>query len=368
MNTDTLPQGNNIRQLLVKSSITDPSINSFLKEKGVFLGRTEKNNSVPLLMKSLISPDDFENLYSIQKIKEESVKHRTASIDCNKDFQLSDIFSETLQINEAIRERHTYRPYYKVIGRPSFYFEGNSSAIYEYRIERENTLNDWTANKTYHSGSLRIDKDSSGKIHVSVQQNSTSKETQEVNSIVIAHVKEKLKSQSLIKIDDAFNSIRFNDFDNTSRIKFLCSFASNFSIYTQFKSLTDLNLFLDTTVTSHADIETFLNEIENLRLKGKSLHNHVFINTDKYHEKLQCASINLKYKLSYRGVEGSIYLYLSFPDFIKSRSLYSELQIQLNFSLGNIKKRSTTERNIRKALLVIIDKVKLQKFEQYKIK
>jgi len=168
---------------------------------------------------------------------------------------------------------------YKVIGRPSFYFEGNSSAIYEYRIERENTLNDWTANKTYHSGSLRIDKDSSGKIHVSVQQNSTSKETQEVNSIVIAHVKEKLKSQSLIKIDDAFNSIRFNDFDNTSRIKFLCSFASNFSIYTQFKSLTDLNLFLDTTVTSHADIETFLNEIENLRLKGKSLHNHVFINT-----------------------------------------------------------------------------------------
>lgn len=366
MNTETLPQGNNIRQLLVKSSITDPSINSFLKEKGVFLGHTEKNNSVPLLMKSLISPEDFTNLYNIQKVKEESVKHRTASINCTNDFQLSEVFNETININQVIKERHTYRPDYKVIGTPNFYFEDDSSAIFEYKIERENALNDWTDNKTYHNGSLRIDKDSAGKVHISVQQNSTSKETQEVNSIVIAYVKERLTSKSLIKADETFTSIRFNDFDNTSRIKFLYSFANNFSVYNEFKSLTDLNLFLDSDVTSHDDIETFLNEIENLRLKGKSLHNHIFINSDKYHDKLQCASINLKYDLNYKGVDGAMYLFLSFPDFIKSRSQFSELQIQLNFALGNIRNKATTEKEIRKELLVIIDKMKIQKFEKHK--
>jgi hypothetical protein len=341
MNRDTLPQGNNIRQLLVKSSITNPSINSFLKEKGVFLGRMEKNNSVPLLMKSLISPADFINLYAIQKVKEENVKHRTASINCTKDFELSKVFNETFNLNQVIKEQHTYRPDYKVVGAPKFYFEGDSSAVFEYKIERENTLNDWTENKTQHKGSLRIEKDSTGKVHISVQQNSTSKETQEVNTIMIAYVKEKLNSQSLIELDETFTSIKFNDFDNTSRIKFLNSFANDLSIYTKFKSVTDLNLFLDSEVTSHTDIETFLNEIENLRLKGKSLHNHVFINTDKYHEKLQCASINLRYKLNYKGVDGSMYLFLSFPDFIKSRTSNSELQTQLNFSLGNIKGRES---------------------------
>jgi hypothetical protein len=307
MNKNTLPQGNNIRQLLVKSSITDASINSFLKEKGVFLGRTEKNNSVPLLMKTLVSPDDFENLYLIQKNKEENIKHITASINCQKDFKLAEIFNEKINLNQSIQDKHTYRPDYKVVGSPNFYCEGENSAIFEYKIERENALNDWTDNKTIHSGSLIIEKDTTGSIHISVQQNSTSKETQEVNSIVIGYVKERLRTKSLIKKDESFTSIRFDDFDNTGRIKFLYSFANDLSIYTEFMSLTDMNLYLDSGVTSHIDIEKFLNEIENLRLKGKSLHNHVFIKSDKYHNKLQCASINLKYRLDFRGIKGRLY-------------------------------------------------------------
>jgi len=366
MNKDTLPQGNSIRQLLVKSSISDASIYTFLKEKGVFLGRTEKNNSVPLLMKTLVSPDDFENLYVIQKTNEESVKHRTASILCQTDFKLTEIFNETINLNRSIQDRHTYRPDYKVIGSPNFYFEGEDSAVFEYKIERENTLNDWTDNKSVHTGSLRIDKDITGSIHISIQQNSTSKETQEVNSIVIAYIKERLQSKSLIKQDESFTTIRFNHFDNTNRIKFLYSFASDLSIYTTFLSLTDMNLYLDSGVSSHVDIEKFLSEIENLRLKGKSLHNHIFIKSDDYHDKLQCASVNLKYKLNYKGIEGFLYLFISFPEFIKSRNEQAELQTQLTFSFGNIKKREFTENIIRKELLIIIDKVKLLKYSKFK--
>ena len=61
---------------------------------------------------------------------------------------------------------------------------------------------------------------------------------------------------------------------NKNRIKFLYSFANDLSIYTKFTSLTDLNLYLDPSVKSHADIEKFLAEIENLRLKGKAPIKH----------------------------------------------------------------------------------------------
>ncbi len=127
MNKQILPQGDNIRQLLVKSNITEASVNAFLKEKGVFLGSTEKNNSVPLLMKTIVSPHDFENLYEIQKNREENYKHRTASINCERNFKLTDIFNDPINLNQAIIDRHTYRPDYKIVGNPNFYFEGPES-------------------------------------------------------------------------------------------------------------------------------------------------------------------------------------------------------------------------------------------------
>lgn len=366
MNKDILPQGNNIRQLLVKSNISDASINVLLKGKGVFLGQAEKNDSVPLLMKTIISPDDFENLYETQKAKEESFKHRTVSIDCGSDFALSTILKAPININEYIKDRHTYRPNYKVIGNPSFYFENKNRAVLEYKIERENLLNDWTDSKTYHKGSLLLTKGGDGEFHISVQKNSTSKETLEVNNIVISHVKSILQKESIIDKNDNFNSIRFNNFDNANRIKFLYSFANNFCIYVKFISLTDINLYLDPTIPSHADIEKFLAEIENLKLRGKELQKHIFIKSNAYHPKLLFSSINLRFEIEYKGVQGYMNLNISFPDYIKRRTEYAELQTQISFSLKNVKKKEVTENKLRNEILPFIESLKILSFNKFK--
>jgi hypothetical protein len=366
MNKDILPQGNNIRQLLVKSNITDASISNLLKTKGVFLGHGEKNNSVPLLMKTLISPNDFQYLDEIQKNKEENLKHRTSSIECIQDFELSKILNVPLNINDLIKEIHTYQPNYKVSGNPSFYFEDKNTAILEYKIERENLLNDWTDSKTYHKGSLVLKKDDTGKVNISVQQNLTSKESLEVNKIVISKVKSILHQNSLINKNENFVSIRFNDFSNTSRIKFLYAFASDFCAHVKFISLSDLNLYLDPSVQSHQDIEKFLAEIENLRLKGKTLQNHVFINSTDYHPKLLFASIVLQFDLTYRNTTGKMYLNLSFPDYILRKSQLAEFQIQVNFSYRKAKNKSNLDNKIRKVILPFIEELKLQKFDEYK--
>src|SRR5690606_11917590 len=113
MNKDILPQGDYIRQLLVKSNVTNSNINSLLREKGAFLGHNEKNNSVPLLMKSLISPRDYSSLYDSQKTKEESTKYRTSSIKCNSDFDFSDILDTAIDAHALIIDKHTYKPNYK---------------------------------------------------------------------------------------------------------------------------------------------------------------------------------------------------------------------------------------------------------------
>lgn len=366
MNKDILPQGDYIRQLLVKSNITNANINSLLREKGVFLGHNEKNNSVPLLMKSIVSPRDFEQLYETQKSKEESVKYRTSSIKCSNDFDFAEILTEKIDINNLILERHTYKPNYKVIGEPTFYFEDSNTAIYDFKIVRENLLNDWTQNKTYHTGSITLKKNSDGEIQISVQQNSTSKETFEVNSIIMNTLKENLYKKSLIRSNDDIITVKFNHFDNTSRILFFYSFTENFNIFTEYLSTTDIEITLDENIKSHEDVKIFLDEIDNLKINGKGLQNHILLTKVQYFPKLIFGSIKLRYKVNYEGIPAYAIINVGFPDYVKSKDENSDFQVTIDLLFNKQYKNLNNENKIRKKLLELFEIKKVESYRKYK--
>lgn len=366
MNKDILPQGDYIRQLLVKSNVTNANINFLLREKGVFLGHNEKNNSVPLLMKSVISPRDYSVLYDTQKTKEESIKYRTSSIKCNSDFDFTDIFDTAIDLHTLIVEKHTYKPNYKIIGNPTFYFEDENTAIFEYQIERENLLSDWTNNKTYHNGAITLKKVSEHDIQISVQQNSTSKETFEVNNLIMNVVKEKLFQKSIVSSNDDIITVKFNHFDNSSRIKFFYSFASDFNVYLEFKSITDIDVYLDENIESHNDVKIFLDEIDNLKLNGKGLQNHILLNKVEYFPKLIFGAVKFRYKLNYSGIDGSAIINLGFPDYVKSKDENSDFQISIDLVLNKQDKNQKTENAIRKKLLELFEIKKVESYEKFK--
>ncbi|MGS0748794.1 GapS4b family protein [Halpernia sp. GG3] len=332
-----------------------------------FLGHNQKNNSVPLIMKSIISPKDFLELYETQKTREETNKYRTSSINCKTDFDFPDIFSNALDLNSLIREKHTYKPNFSVIGNPNFYFEDEFTAVYEYQIERENLLSDWTNNKTYHKGAVTLKKISDTDIQISVQQDSTSKETFEVNKLIMVALKEKLFEKSIIKSYDDIISVRYNHFNNTSRIKFFYSFTSNFTIYLDFKSITDIDLYLDENVESHKDVKIFLDEIDNLKLSGKGLQNHVLIYKEDYYPKLIFGAVKYKYKLNYNGIEGNAVINLGFPDFVKSKDENADFQISIDLILNRQDKIPSIENKIRKKLLEFFEKKKIESYNRFKI-
>lgn len=366
MKKEILPQGDRIRQLLVKSNITDSNINKLLREKGVFLGHDEKNNSVPLLMKSIISPKDFDDLYITQKTKEETFKYRTSSIKCDLDFNFQDLLEENIDLNTLIIAKHSYKPNYKVIGNPSFYFEDENTAVYEYEVERENLLNDWTSNISYHKGAMTLKKLADGDIQISIQQNSTSKETFEVNTILSSVLKERLKNKSIVNQNEDIIAIKFNDFENATRIQFFYSFASKINIYLEFKSITDIDLYLDEDVESHIDIKKFLDEIDNLKLNGKDLQNHMLLTKSDYFPKLIIGSVKLKYKFNYQGIDGFAHISLSFPEYIKTKDENSELQISIDLNLDKQFKNIKNENMVRKKLLELLEIKKVESYNKFK--
>jgi hypothetical protein len=365
MDKEILPQGDMIRQLLTNGNINNSNINSLLREKGVFLGNADKNISVPLLMKTIISPSDFKELYETQKTKEDTVKFRTATIKCKENVNLKDIFAEDINLTQKISEAHKYQPNFKLLGNPQFYFD-NEVVVYEYKIERTNLLEDWTNNKTTHNGAIYITKSKSGELELSIEQNSTSKETIMLNEIISKEVKSILKNKKVIKQDDDFIRIRFNDFSNASRIQFFYSFTKAFCIYLDFTSITDIDLYLDEDQESHKDIKKFLDEIDSLKLNGRGLQNHILLKNNHYHDKLIFASISLKYSFNIEGVKGNCTIIISFPDYISKKAVDAELQISIHFTIEREHKKNATETQLRKKIYGFIEKNKISNYKIYK--
>lgn len=233
-------------------------------------------------------------------------------------------------------------------------------------MERENLLTDFQNHKTEHKGAIILKQTKDGEIQMSIQQNSTSKETIEVNNIVANEIKKSLRGKSIIGVKDDFISVRFNDFNNASRIRFFYSFKSDFCIYLKFNSITDIDLYLDQDVESHADVKKFLDEIDSLKMNGKGLQKHHLLKSSKYYDKLIFGSIKLKYKLEYRDIRGYATVSLSFPDYIKKKSEDSELQVAIDFVLDQPHKGVKNENEIRRKILNMIEPQKVKSYRKYK--
>lgn len=366
MKNEILPQGDRIRQLLTNGNISSSNINNILREKGVFLGKPDRNSSIPLLMKTIISPSDFNDLWQTQKIKEEAVKYRVATIKCQKDIDLKDIFSTNIDLEQKILDAHTYQPTFTLVGTPHFYFK-DDEAIFEYKIKRTNSLEDWSNSETEHKGAINITKSKDGLIELSIKQDSTAKETVFVNNLLNSEIKKILKDNNVIKPEDDFIKIKFDDFSNANRIQFLYAFTKKISIYLDFVSITDIDLYLDENEKSHKDIEAFLDEIDSLKLNGKDLQNNILLKNNAYHSKLIFASISLKYNFNIEGVKGNCIIDISFPDYISKKDNKAELQISYNFTINREHKKLATEAQLRKKIYGFVEKVKVESFEKNKI-
>jgi hypothetical protein len=365
MEKDILPQGDRIRQFLTNGNVSSSNINSILREKGVFLGNADKNSSVPLLMKSLISPSDFNELWETQKIKEETVKYRTATIKCSTDIDLKDIFSENINLGQKITDLYQYQPNFNLIGAPQFYFE-DDEAVFNYKIQRQNSLENWSENVSEHSGAIHITKSKDGDIELSVKQDSTSKETIIVNNILSNEIKRILKEKDIIEPNDDFIRIKFDDFTNANRIQFLYAFTAQFCIYLDFVSITDIDLYLDEHVKSHVDVKTFLDEIDSLKLSGRELQNHILLKNNIYHPKLIFGAISLKYNFNIDGVKGTCIIDISFPDYISKKDEKAELQISYSFTINREQRRQVTDAQLRKKVYTFVEKVKISSYEKHK--
>ena len=222
-----LPFGNTLKPLVASSNILSMSdLKGSLAQKGIFISSSSKEDILPLMLTSLLSPTEFENLKEKQKDKESIPKRRSKSFNYKGTGKLIDLISELNLVNVKNFKQWELENY-EIVDVNSFtMIEKNMNKLRTtYRIKRSDYIKDWFNQVSYHDAVLEISLDE-GNNRIVISTEASTDETRELNDILSKKVSAVLKEGNLIE-NEKGQEIKFGDFTNENRINFLLNFAND---------------------------------------------------------------------------------------------------------------------------------------------
>ncbi|WMB74822.1 hypothetical protein RA178_09580 [Shewanella oncorhynchi] len=361
-----LPYGDALREFLSQPGITKADIKAILRRRGVFFSDDEKVNTVPLLIKTGVSPFELEELVDKVKAKEDNPKVHTQSIPwAGGNRKLLDAIPPELNIQEIIDQPFSN---YKVLGAPNFKaIDGNQDHIeMEFKVERYDLTKSWDKNTSQFSGKITLKK-SANNLDVSMSLNHTSQETKFVADKISRKVVQNMKDEGFVHKESQIRRIRFNDFSNSNRVAFLQDLSQkqlNNPLY--FKDTRDIGFRPDKKTELPPDISWMEDKIKNMILQGSDLHTTFFVKDKKYHEYLEVYRIEAEYSFDQNECSGDCRIVFEFSEFISRDKNDAELLIKVA-SINFVEKTSSISTNIvKERLLSQLESAKLKLHEQYR--
>lgn len=363
-----LPSGDNLKTLLSQSKISKSEVKSILRQRGVFCSSDEKNNTVPLLMKTLISPNEFNSFQEKIKTREHSSKISMRTLEWDSAETLIDAIGDGFVLDNLIDDPFCN---YELSDITNFYVKGNNedSIALDFIIKRTDLMNGWNESEQYFLGRIELEKNSSDsdKVEVNISLNHTSHETKVVADKILKILNSHLKNEGHIKQDSEIIKIQFNNFDNAGRISFL-EYISKKHVQNEFffKKIIDVDFYPDDTADFPDDLKWLEKNIEELKLKG-TLGESVFFINKKLHPSLKISKLVSSYTMEDIGYDAECKISYEFPEYSSKKIDTAELVI--DFKSFNGKGASSNKINEIKSLIMkTIEATKIKAYEQFRIK
>ena len=334
-----LPNGEILRTMLVKPELTDYNLKAVIKSKGIFLSKYTKEDTIPPLMRSLLSPKEYDEIRDLQKFKTERVKYRTTQIPWQGSKNVLSNLPE-IDLHKILKERYKYNPGFELIGVPSFVpIDSRTDKVeLKFKIEEQSNIETINNKKKQYEGSLIIELKDDGHLHLRSTKTYTSKGTQDLVNSLELKLEKHFKEIGTVNKEDSYERIMFSHFDNINRFLFFMKFMDDIG-FLKFKKIVDITVSPDPEEEIPEDAREFLKNIENLNLKGKSLKKHMFLSKQKYRDSIWLLSIIVQYEFFHSEGNGICELEFAFPDFKPTEIENAEFQ----FYIGKI----SVDRNYR---------------------
>jgi hypothetical protein len=364
-----LPYGEMLRGFMEQSFVGKSNLKDLLRNRGVFTHSSEKNDTIPILSATLLSPSEFDYLRECQNSKEDNPKIITQMIEWQSEDTLLDSVPEKFDVNSILDLDFAN---YKVVGSPSFVPVNNDPNCIKmnYLVERKDMSKSWATNKSLFPGSLELKRMGEGndvKLVVTHTANETKYVATKVSSGLVKHFKDK----GHINPSNDVEKILFSKFSNAKRIEYLLSITKNCSSYVlEFVDIVDIEFSPDTDNSLPEGIGWMEQKIEDLKLNGNALHQTIFFKDKNYHDFLHLYNVDAKFKFNVKSegkeLNGECVMSIGFPDYGRTKSLNAEMEVNIRNMSFDIILKGISKSEIKQILLKEIENQKIENFKSHR--
>jgi len=359
-----LPYGEMLRGFLEQPFVSKADLKELLRRRGVFICGSEKNHTIPILMTTLLSPDEFDWLLECQQTREDNIKIITQTIPWSSDKSIIETLPDNFQLSAICEDTFAN---YNVVGSPNFtVIDGNHNHLkIEFDVERTDMTKNWSTTKNKFAGFVELEQDVKSK-KLKIVIGHTASETKSVGSKATTALINHFKTAGVVKSTDQVKKILFSSFSNDNRIKFLMDITQDSASQSlAFEDILDIEVSPDQHAILPEGIKWMQERIEDLRINGKAIHKTFFVQEHQYHKYLHLHNIEAQYQFSFGVYKGICIVGLGFPEYSKGKNLDSELEINvksitiMNHTKGLIKS------DIKKEILKEIETIKMLVVDNY---
>lgn len=358
-----LPQGEALRGYLVQPYISKADLKATLRQRGVFISSTEKEQTIPALTLSLIKPSEFTELQQLYTSKEDNPKITTQIIKWEGADSLLESLPDELDLNKILDLDFEN---FKVLNAPGFYpVDGSPDAIrMDFEIERLDRSKSWAEYRKHFKASIEIQKNKD-KDELIIVSTHTAPETRQTNRAVAKHLIDHFKKEGQIVKEAQIRKIRFCDFTNEKRFDYLLGLTRNSTFATvSFVEIVDMGLASDEERTLPSDLDWMQERIRGLDLRGVGLEDSEFLTNTTYRPSLLLHRLDAKFNFSTSGLDGHCVISVGFPEFSNGQNPESEVELRIKTIQFEDSRKGLDRNEAKQKILKEMESEKIETFKR----
>lgn len=351
-----LPHGEYIRTQLIKPEISEGNLKTLLKELGHFLPKYEKQDTIPILMRTLLGPESYQELLDQKKQREENTKYRTDQIPWIGSMDLLKELPVSIDLQEIIRKKFKYKTGFILLNSTNFVPIDHqlNKAEMSFTIEETSEIASIDGRKKVFEGKVTLEVKNDGKLYLSSIKNFTSKNTEILVNGITQHLEKEFKARGVVDREEKYERILFSHFTNSNRFLFFMKFIDSIGLM-DMKRVSDVSLSPDPRETLPPDAKKFLVDIERLNLKGKALNTNPFLSQVSYRDSIILSSLSVIYDFNHVEGQGICEVEFSFPEYSPAET--KDLEFQFLVSRVTVNPNYRAFANKKKITQAIYDSV-----------
>ena len=318
-----IPSGNELRVLLNSKHISEGEINNTLKNKGVFCGDGDKTFSVPLLVATLLTPNEYSNIIDKSIARNLKPKSKISKLELSNEGinwkePLKNLFSSDFDIFRDI-------PNIEINTKPKLTFIGNNKAKIQYEIKRKDFSKDFLNRELDFYGEIIIEKQNDGISLESIYTH-TSGETELINRRLGVAIAKELKQSGVTK-SDVEERITFASFKDIERVRFFKRLTGGLGEYLKLDNVNEIVISREgskTPLPNDPKVSWMNNTVTLMKIDGNRLHDIFLMSDEIYYEYYYIHNMLVTYKYSEGVKSGTLKICFFFSSSSRKRSSFDK--------------------------------------------